>query len=195
MLKNLFDKNYINKWRLLISNYMLIGLSEEQLVLILLIMNSSYSYKRFISSTEIARISNFDADKVDKMIEDLTDLNIINIKMNNDKLEMDLSPLFSLILQKIEETPVKKNSNKKSGKNNSYILEVEKTFNITLNSVEKDWVFSNIETEEDILELISFVNSLSTVDKNFLNVLKSFEQELEQKPSSLTKFNWIADEE
>lgn len=63
MLNNLFNNGSINKWRFLFSHYKLINLSEEQLVLIVLIMNCSSSDKKLITPLEIDNHSNFTEKK------------------------------------------------------------------------------------------------------------------------------------
>lgn len=185
MLNNLFNKGGINKWRFLLSNYKLINLSEEQLVLIMLIMNYSYYDKRFITPLEIANNSNFSENKAKNMLDYLKQTGLINIKMKKDVLEMDLSPIFNKIIIAIENLELSVEKKILYDQVNEILLQ-------PLNEQEK--VILNIYLENKIsdFQLTLIINNQKT-KLTFNELIKFIDNYLKSKPKSLTKYNWLID--
>ncbi|WP_425377658.1 DnaD family protein [Spiroplasma endosymbiont of Polydrusus pterygomalis] len=186
MLNSLFNKGSINKWRFLLSHYKLINLSEEQLVLIMLIMNCSSSDKRFITPLEIANHSNFTEAQAKQMLDQLKQDDFIDIKMKKDVLEMDLSPIFNKIIISLENLQL--NVEKK-------ILfdQVNEILQQPLNDHEKATLNNYLENKISDFQLTLIINSHQETKITFKELLKFIDNYLKNKPKSLTKYNWLID--
>ncbi|WP_342255577.1 DnaD family protein [Spiroplasma endosymbiont of Poecilobothrus nobilitatus] len=186
MLNSLFNKGSINKWRFLLSYYKLINLSEEQLVLIMLIMNCSSSDKRFITPLEIANHSNFSEDQAKKMLDHLKQAGFIDIKMKKSVLEMDLSPIFNKIIIAIENLEL--NVEKKI-----LFEKVNQILQHPLNEHEKATLNTYLENKISDFQLTLIINNDQNAKLTFKELLKFIDNYLKNKPKSLTKYNWLID--
>ncbi|MBW3057738.1 DnaD family protein [Spiroplasma poulsonii] len=186
MLNNLFNKGSINKWQFLLSHYKLINLSEEQLVLIMLIMNCSSSDKRFITPLEIANHSNFTETKAKSMLDQLKQEGFIDIKMKKDVLEMDLSPIFNKIIIAIENLEL--NVEKK-------ILfdQVNQILQNPLTEHEKATLNTYLENKISDFQLTLIITNHQETKMTFKELIKFIDNYLKNKPKSLTKYNWLID--
>ncbi|WP_374695998.1 DnaD family protein [Spiroplasma endosymbiont of Polydrusus formosus] len=186
MLNNLFNKGSINKWRFLLSYYKLINLSEEQLVLIMLIMNRSSSDKRFIVPLEIANYSNFTEAQAKKMLDQLKQDGFIEIKMKKDVLEMDLSPIFNKIIISLENSQL-------NVEKNILFDQVNEILQQPLNDQEKATLNTYLENKIYNFQLTLIINSHQEKKITFKELLKFIDNYLKNKPKSLTKYNWLID--
>jgi len=96
---NLINQNLINKFRLLISYYQKIFLSDEELLLIIHIFNKINFQNDFLAAFEIAKNTNFTIKKVDFLLENLMKRQYLKIvtKKETQRLAFDFNLLYTKI--------------------------------------------------------------------------------------------------
>ncbi|WP_368487173.1 DnaD family protein [Spiroplasma sp. DGKH1] len=186
MLNSLFNKGSINKWRFLLDHYKLINLSEEQLVLIMLIMNCSSSDKRFITPLEIATHSNFTEEKAKTMLDQLKQQGFINIKMKKSGLEMDLSPIFNKIIIIIE-------NNEMNVERKFLYQQINNILAKPLTDDNKKTLNKYLDREISDFQLTLIINNHQNNKITFHELVKYIDAYINNKPKSLTKYNWLTD--
>ncbi|AGM25305.1 DnaD family protein [Spiroplasma chrysopicola] len=186
MLNILFNNGSINKWRFLLNHYKLISLSEEQLVLIMLIMNCSSSDKRFITPLEISNHSNFTETQAKAMLDELKQQGFINITMKKGALEMDLSPIFKKIMIIIE-------NNETNLEKQFLYQQVDILLQNPLTNEEKIVLNNYLNNEISDFQLTLILNNYQGKKLVFKELLKLIEGYIKTKPKSLTKYNWLLD--
>lgn len=186
MISNLLANGIINKWRLLLENYKSVGLSEDELVLVMLIMHTSSIDKRFVTPMEISKYSNFSSKKIDGLLANLKKKQYISLTNKKNKLEMDLSPLFKKILISIE-----------NAQNNIERKDIYQGIDaILLNSMyqlEKNAVNDLLEKQISEFQMIEIINSFDDKKVSFDEFLKKVNNYIKNKPKTLTKYNWLTD--
>lgn len=186
MISNLLANGIINKWRLLLENYKSFGLSEEELVLVMLIMHTSSVDKRFVTPMEISKYSNFSSKKIDDLLANLKKKQYISLTNKKNKLEMDLSPLFEKILISIE-----------NAQNKIERKDIYQGINVILinamDQSEKKVVNDLLEKQISEFQMIEIINTFYDKKVNFDEFLKKIHNYIKNKPKTLTKYNWLTD--
>ncbi|WP_342252424.1 DnaD family protein [Spiroplasma endosymbiont of Amphibalanus improvisus] len=184
MLNDLIDKGIINKEHLLLSYYKEIGLSENELILILLIMHISAIKNSSVSAKSISELSNFDEDYIDQAIDELDERELIKIKVSpKGRVKLDIEPIFQIISVKLSNQIL-------SIENNVVYDSVNFVLETSLNNEQKIILNKLIKDKISDNSLITLVNSIPS-KITFEKLLDVINKRINMKPKGYTKFNWL----
>lgn len=178
-MNNLFDK-----FKILIQFYKVIGIDEDELIVLLILDQLLNFEKQFITSEDINELCNFDKHKIDKILVQLLQKKLLLIE-TKDKLRMDLKPLWNKLFDYFQSkiTPQQK----------TIVDEVNDFLEVKL-SVEQEQIIHNwIEQSltkidlKKILFAIEIKNKIITFN-DLENYINNF---LNKKPKQLIEFNWL----
>lgn len=175
----------INKKSLLILNYAKLNINENQLTILLLIIELSNEDAKSFTPTQLANYMSISKEQIEYEMSELITSKLVIVEVKNKKSVINLIPLFTKILIKLDE----QNSKIDFDDNFNFI---EKTFDITLS--EQD--INNLElfiskgiSKQKIRLLIheKTINNIEDLIKELNNIVKK------NQPLKITKYNWLND--
>ncbi len=182
MIQDLLELKVINKWRLLLTFYKKIGLQENQLIIIMLVMNFSNKNKKIISSSILNEYCNFEVHVIDEILDSLIQDGYAEIhKNNNNPLTMD----FKLLFKKID---LYLKGDKTSY--DSIFNYINNMIDAPLNNKEKSILLSIVGKKFNKKEFeMLFLDLDENISKSkFLEIIKD---KYSNNFSSLTKVDWL----
>lgn len=173
MLLDLLTKKYIDKENLLLGNYKKIGLTENQLVVILLIMHMN---NQTLTPKEISKYTNLTDKEVEKIFDELLDKKLIKVSSKT----IDLKPLFIKLVQVLEDSL--------EVNDNDLIKAMNTIFETKLSLDDVNYLKEKALNKFNKEELL--ILAAQTSSKTF----PEFKKELENKKGDvkpITKINWL----
>ncbi|WP_027063145.1 DnaD family protein [Mesoplasma seiffertii] len=179
MLIDLLKKGVISKDNLLFDNYKKIGLNENQVMIVKMIMHISKSESKFVTPRVVATKMTLSETEIENEIETMIEKGLVKIVAKN----IDFSPLFIKLAISSEQ---------------EYLALEDKTFIATI----QEQLSFELE-EEQIKELANIIN-VNVSKKQLLEILSSEDtintygefvkrigKLINNKPKGITKFNWL----
>ncbi|AHI53668.1 putative dnad-like replication protein [Spiroplasma sabaudiense Ar-1343] len=185
MLINLIKTGIIHKRSLLLIYYKIIGLNENQVLIILLIMQLSNDDRKFITARELSEYMTLTTEKIDEEILKLVKLKLIKIENNKGKSVINLFPLFNQLAIICE------NSISDSEDEIDVVQIIKDRFQIPMTNEQSDSLKKNLEKNISIPSLIDLIAVNNVHD--FESLEKIIKTNLKSKPKALTKYNWLID--
>ena len=182
---DLISTGLINKWRLLLQFYKQVGLTESELVLVMIVMHLSTLNKRFITPDAIVKYSNFTTADVDIIFTNLKNKGFIQLDENiRVGTEMSLTPLFRRLMEIMYKMD---DINVVTGPLNSIFKNI---INRDLTPTEIN-VITDIVVHKISLSYLEDEANKITGKLNFNDLIDWIKQLVSSAPRELTKFNWI----
>lgn len=183
MIFDLMQKGIVCKKTLLIQNYKKIEISENQLVIILLIMELSKSNNKVLTPTYLSNYMNIQKDDIERELASLIDNSLISFQVEKKENKIDLSPLFDKLIIQIE-------SEQLEVENDTIIKLIEKNFNKNLTNFElgklNELIYKGIE-KKVFLSYFKKPNVITVED-----FLEKIEADLKpEKKVKLSRYNWL----
>ncbi|WP_342269163.1 DnaD family protein [Spiroplasma endosymbiont of Aspidapion aeneum] len=187
MIYELFDRGYLNSEALLIRYYKKIGISENQLIIILLINSLKRESDRVYMPSEISKYMNISKECISKEIDILIENKFFNIEKNKSSgtQKINFSPIYNKIIYEIELENINNSDALKK-----LTLYVRKSYNIILSDSDKEiiialfnsglswsYVHDNLEPKQHIQD-----------SNELIRILKKLHETTSIKFST---FNWV----
>ncbi|WP_026389701.1 DnaD family protein [[Acholeplasma] multilocale] len=176
MLLDLMKKGIVSKRNILLTNYKKIGLTENQTMIVMMIMTLSEDDKKFITPNVLSKQMNLSEQDIEDQIELLMEQDLVKV---TSKI-IDFSPLFQKIAI-IEE------SGYMALENEDFVQFVKSKIVISDPELAELSNMINVSISENKLREI--INHENVVD--YKDLKKKISKELTSKPKSITRFNWI----
>ncbi|AXK51416.1 DnaD family protein [Spiroplasma alleghenense] len=185
MLVDLIKNRIIQKKSLLLCYYKTIGLNENQVLIILLIMQLSSDDRKFVTARELSDYMTLKIEEIDLEISNLVKSKFIKIENKSGKSVINLSPLFSQLAIICENSLANKNSE------SNLVKIIQDQFDIPMNEEQKNSIKSFLEKDISIQGLTDLIIANDVKDYEALE--KLIKNNIKSKPKELTKYNWLAD--
>lgn len=181
---NFTNANAINFSYLLIEFYKKIELSEDELVVVLVIDHLISQNNSLINSSSIALNMNFDEKKVDDILAKLYEKKLIEILLNNGSVSISLEPLKKNLYKKFEESILSgdeiKDNEKIEQLKNKVCTTLEGLFNRSLTPLEinrvNDWLQDDLDENiisEALKEAVAKnYHSINQIDKSIIRRIR-----------------------
>ncbi|ASP28569.1 putative dnad-like replication protein [Spiroplasma corruscae] len=183
-MNKLFKDGLINKKTLLILNYKKVGINENQLSILLLIMELSTEEQKNFTPIQLSNYMTLTSDKIEQEISNLLKNSNIKIVIKSKKTILDLSPLFNKLLVKIEDEYTKTKN-----KENYKIIENKLNYKLKDTDITKLEEYST--SGLSIAKIASIIDSsnVETLDELF----KLLDSKAKNSSVKITMYNWLND--
>lgn len=183
MIGKLFDKGLINYHQLIFEYQSKLELTSDEVVVLMQLLNLAQRKRYSLSTLTLARMTSLKTNVVGEIVNSLFEKDIISIqferKTSNEKLKevFDLKPLFTKILDFLEED-IERDKEIKSITDIEYVIRVlEKTFDKPLTprylEIVKQW-FTDEYTKEEIDQAIETTKEHGRKSVNYVDkILRS----------------------
>ena len=181
---NFNNANALNFSYLLIEFYKKVGLSEEELSVILVIDHLISQGNKAFNSASLALNMNYDEKKIDDILAKLYERKLIDIVIETSGLSVSIEPLKTILYRKFEESifsdeELKENEEAENLRVETY-EKLEKLFNRSLTPVEinriSDWLADSSNfpfIRESLKEAeIRGYNSINQIDKAIIKLIR-----------------------
>ncbi|WP_338971685.1 DnaD family protein [Spiroplasma endosymbiont of Panorpa germanica] len=185
MLVDLIKNRIIQKKSLLLYYYKTIGLNENQVLIILLIMQLSSDDRKFVTARELSDFMTLTIEEIDSQISNLVKSKFIKIENKNGKSIINLSPLFTQLAIICENSLANKNSE------SNLVKIIQDQFEIPMNEDQKNSIKNFLERDISIQTLTELI--ITNDIKDYETLEKLIKSSIRSKPKELTKYNWLAD--
>lgn len=177
----------IDRIKLLIQFYKVIGITEDELIIILILNQLLSLEKPFITVEEISELSNFDGQKIDKILAQLIKNKFLAIKTGK-KAKMDLNFLWEKLFNHF--------SSISQPKPKTIIDEINVFLEVKLSSTQEAVINNWLENNLTIIDLKRILFAIETKKKKITfndleNYINNF---MTKKPKELIEFNWLVNE-
>ncbi|WP_339024602.1 hypothetical protein [Spiroplasma endosymbiont of Agriotes lineatus] len=175
---NINSLNIFHKWRLLLQFYKVLLITEDELIILLLLMHLLSEEYQFVTSEKLENFSNFDVNKIDKLLVRLLEKDYLWISNFNDKLTMSLTPLFNKIFHQLQDDNVIIEDK---------FVDINSVLITPLSFEQKLFIEQHLNDEN----LVNKVQSLKSNNKktNFIKLQQLILNSDNKK--SLSQFNWL----
>lgn len=145
---NFNNANAINFSYLLIEFYKKIGLSEEELAVVLIVDHLISQGNKVFNSSSLALSMNYDEKKIDDILAKLYERKLLEVILDGNSLSISIEPLKKILYRKFQESiftdiELKENDEAEELREETY-ERLEKLFNRSLTPVEinriSDWL-------------------------------------------------------
>lgn len=145
---NFNNANAINFSYLLIEFYKKIGLSEEELAVVLIVDHLICQGNKVFNSSSLALNMNYDEKKIDDILAKLYERKLLEVILDGNSLSISIEPLKKILYRKFQESiftdiELKENDEAEELREETY-ERLEKLFNRSLTPVEinriSDWL-------------------------------------------------------
>ena len=174
----------INKWRLLLHFYKQIGITDEELILILLIMHFSTADNRFITPDILHNYSHFSTKKIDAILNSLKTKNLLMLVKNpSGGMEMNFSALFNRLLASMNKSMLHEIDELK-------LIKCLQTFlDQPLKAEEQEILVQLVASQVPVSYLNSYFKK-SNQHWTYQTLVLELKKILKTVPKELTQFNW-----
>lgn len=184
MFLKLLSAGMVSKRDLLIKYYSKIGLNENQLSIILIVMMLSADNVKFISPSEIAKNMSISKEIIEKEMAQLISSDLIKMNVAAKNKNIDLAPIFLKIVIIVE--------NETSNNN------IDSLFEMISSYYEEELTVSLKEQVEDLLNNgvpISYFleHIMQKKYKDISAFLKGVKTNNSKNNVSFTHYNWLTD--
>ncbi len=179
------DYYYLDKKKFLLENYLKLGLTEQQLIIILLCMSEELTFA--IDYDKLQNCMSLETDGVTKILANLFSNNLLSValeKYGDDYREVvDISKLFSLDLNNSEPEV-------------NVFADIEHIYGKSLSSKEVDviskWISVNKYKKEDILEAFGIASINNVRNLNYIEkILENNSEKNERVAPIVMQYNWL----
>lgn len=201
------EKEFINVERMLILNYKKLGLSDDEVIILLLTYALIKNGTEFINPTDLALFSNFSVTKVDVIFSTLSSKGWIKTEINDKGIvKSNVNQLIDKLYQLLLNDYKKEEKNKKSENDNKEIYALFENFfarplspleyDIINDWIKKDYTFQQIQAAVEISKLnanhsIRYIDTiLFEEDKKREMSVEDYEKRL-QETIELSKIDWL----
>ncbi|ATZ18837.1 hypothetical protein ESOMN_v1c04550 [Williamsoniiplasma somnilux] len=178
MITDLMKKGLLGKRMLLMSTYKKAGLSENEVMIILMIMHLSEDKTLFVTPNTLAENMHLSASDIDKAIAKMSNNNLIKFVSK----KIDLTPLFTRLIGILQEEYMMK-------ENEDLFSVINNKLDNKLLADQMDEITIMINGTISKQQLFRIVNNNEF--KNYEELIKIIAKEISNKNKMLTRFNWL----
>ncbi|AKU80103.1 DnaD family protein [Spiroplasma turonicum] len=183
-MNQLFKSGYLNKKAVLILNYSKVGLTENQLSIILLIMELSTEEQKNFTPSQLSNYMTLTSNEIEIEISKLLKNNLIKLVVKSKKTILDLSPLFNKLLVNLEDEYAKNKI-----KENYKIIENKLNYKLNDNDIQKLEEYSSVGISISKITSIIDSSNISNLDELF----KVLDSKSKNSSVKITMYNWLND--
>lgn len=178
MIVDLMKKGIVSKKSLLMSTYKKAGLSENECMIIMMIMHLSADPNLFVTPATLAEVMNLSPEQIDQAIAKLGEKNYLKFIAK----KIDFTPLFTRLVGIIEE---------------EYLMQENEDLFQIMNTKLTSPLTNEQKNEITIMinGCISKQQLLKVVNENefttYADMTKLIGKTIANKTKSITRFNWL----
>ncbi|WP_031542998.1 DnaD family protein [Mesoplasma photuris] len=179
MLINLINMGVVSKKKILMLNYKKIGLNENQVMILMMLMLLNDDHKtKFITPIQLSELMNFSVEKIESEINDLIERDLVKITSKN----IDFSNVFKSLATASEREFL--------------VLEDEKLVTTIEKVIGQDLSEDQINDLNKILKTkLSKTELYAILDTNkifsYEDLKRTIANTIQKERKGISKFNWL----
>ncbi|AJM71861.1 DnaD family protein [Mycoplasma yeatsii] len=183
MIEQLLEKGIVSKKKLLLEYYKKINLTDNQLLIVLMIMHINDQTRKMVTPTLLSQYMNMNVDDIENELQGLVDNDLIDIKPRY----IDFNKLF----EKLSNAAA---SFYKIQDNKEFLDSVDQKLNFKLNEEEKLNILSLTSQDITKKQLLEIVSKNQFADyESLIKEINTFLNSYSLITNELSKFDWLDD--